>query len=105
MSDEQEDRGPVELLTEPEVAHMLRCSTSKIKRLRLSGKLAYLPGRPLYVEYQAVIDYINAARVPAKYKAVDPTTPSGNAEMERRSREEARAWAIRKVAIDRIRGR
>jgi hypothetical protein len=32
------------LLTEPEVAEMLRCSVYTVARLRKSGKLAYIPG-------------------------------------------------------------
>src|ERR1700694_5978522 len=36
-------------LTESEVAEILRCSPSKIKRLRLSRKLGYTPGRPVTI--------------------------------------------------------
>ncbi|MBZ9706120.1 helix-turn-helix domain-containing protein [Mesorhizobium sp. ESP7-2] len=38
------------LLTQDEVAERLRCSTSKVKRLRISGSLAYIPGRPVMIE-------------------------------------------------------
>ncbi|WP_352899525.1 helix-turn-helix domain-containing protein [Mesorhizobium sp. M1307] len=38
------------LLTQVEVAKLLRCSVSKVKRLRQSGKLAYLSGRPVLVD-------------------------------------------------------
>lgn len=94
-----------DLLTEPEVAEMLRCSTTKIKRLRLDGKLTYLPGRPVLIERQAVRDYLERVRVPAKHTAVDHNTPEGKAELDRRGVEDARAWAVRQVAMKRILGR
>lgn len=50
------------LLLEREVARRLRCSTSKVKRLRLSGELAYLPGRPVLIAAKDVQDYIDRVR-------------------------------------------
>lgn len=47
------------LMTEAEVAAKLRCTVSKVKRLRLSGKLGYLPGRPVLIpgaEFAAYIE-------------------------------------------------
>ncbi|ESX21412.1 helix-turn-helix domain-containing protein [Mesorhizobium sp. LSJC264A00] len=38
------------LLTQDEVAKRLRCSTQKVKRLRISGQMAYIPGRPVLIE-------------------------------------------------------
>jgi hypothetical protein len=35
-----------QFLTENEVAAILKCSKSKVKRLRLGGCLAYIPARP-----------------------------------------------------------
>nr|WP_325265584.1 helix-turn-helix domain-containing protein [uncultured Rhizobium sp.] len=45
-------------LTEPEVAEILRCSVSKVKRLRLGGKLTYLKGRPVLVRQQDLDAYL-----------------------------------------------
>lgn len=49
------------LLTEKEVSERLRCSTSKIKRLRLDGKLAYLPGRPVLIREEDLNAYMESA--------------------------------------------
>ena len=49
------------LLTEIEVAETLRCSTSKVKRLRLAGKLAYLPGRPVLIREDDLNAYLENA--------------------------------------------
>lgn len=49
------------LFTEKEVADKLRCSTSKVKRLRLDGKLAYLPGRPVMIRESDLSAYIEGA--------------------------------------------
>lgn len=49
-------------LTEPEVAERLRCSTSKMKRLRLSGRLAFIPGRPVLIAESDLAAYIEATR-------------------------------------------
>jgi hypothetical protein len=38
------------LLTELEVAERLRWSRAKVQRMRLSGKLAYIPGRPPMID-------------------------------------------------------
>jgi hypothetical protein len=43
MSDEPRK---FKLLTDAEVADVLRCKPAKVRRLRLSGKLPYLRGRP-----------------------------------------------------------
>ena len=50
-----------DILTEKEVADKLRCSTSKVKRLRLDGKLAYLPGRPVMIRETDLNAYIESA--------------------------------------------
>jgi len=58
-------------LTEREVADRLRYSLSKVRRLRLSGKLAYLPGRPPLVE-----EDLEAYIAIAKCKATPPPPPT-----------------------------
>ena len=50
------------LLLQWEVAQRLRCSTSKVKRLRLSGELAYLPGRPILIDEADVEAYLEGVR-------------------------------------------
>ncbi|MER9166212.1 helix-turn-helix domain-containing protein [Mesorhizobium australicum] len=50
------------LLTQEEVAALLRCSTSKVKRLRLSGQLAYLPGRPVMIEETDLEKYLESVK-------------------------------------------
>ncbi|MBI2240258.1 MAG: helix-turn-helix domain-containing protein [Magnetospirillum gryphiswaldense] len=64
------------LLTEAEVAKKLRCSRSKVKRLRLSGRLPYVPGRPVLVDEADLTDYLEKlkCRSPNSSK---PTTASG----------------------------
>jgi excisionase family DNA binding protein len=57
------NRQPV-LLLEREAARILRCSTTTIKRLRLSGQLAYIPGRPVRIEESELAAYIARLRVP-----------------------------------------
>lgn len=37
------------LLTEVDVAARLRCSVSKIRKLRYTGRLAFIPGRPVFI--------------------------------------------------------
>ncbi|WP_072346564.1 helix-turn-helix domain-containing protein [Devosia enhydra] len=50
------------LLLEREVAEILRCSTSTVKRLRFSGALRYLVGRPVRIWRQDLDAYLRSAR-------------------------------------------
>lgn len=75
----------MKILTEPEVAEMLRCSPQAVKRLRLSGKLPYIPGRPVRIDEQDVLAYLEAAKVKAAAKAAP------KAEMS------AEQWALKAV--------
>ncbi|TIP24263.1 MAG: helix-turn-helix domain-containing protein [Mesorhizobium sp.] len=83
-----DDEGLPGLLTEAELATKLRCSQSKIKRLRRSGKLAYLRGRPVLIEPAAVDAYLRSIRqeaVTPAPKAIQPSTGEpeiGSAEYE-----------------------
>ncbi|MGE7469764.1 helix-turn-helix domain-containing protein [Bosea sp. NPDC003192] len=59
------------MMTEREVAAYLRCSTKKVQRLRLDGRLAYIPGRPPLIDRDDLLAYIadetrsaNAAEAP-----------------------------------------
>ncbi len=71
------------LLTEFEVAERLRCSTAKVKRLRLSGKLAYLKGRPVLIPEPDLLNFIERqrqkeeAREPKREVASAPTPAPG----------------------------
>ena len=67
MSDiEPEKPRIVRLLTEAEVADILRVNTRTVRILRRSGQLAYIAGRPVRFDEQDVEDYIASVRVPAK---------------------------------------
>ncbi|NKD45374.1 helix-turn-helix domain-containing protein [Haematospirillum jordaniae] len=64
------------LLTETEVAKKLRCSRSKVKRLRLSGRLTYVPGRPVLVDEADLTDYLEKLKCRSPNSS-RPTTASG----------------------------
>ncbi len=81
------------LLTETEVAEKLRCSTSKIKRLRMSGELPYIVGRPVLIDETDLIAFIDAR----KRRAAPAQKPITKAEETNISADEARAWALKKV--------
>ena len=46
------------LLTQIEVAQRLRCTVQKVAKLRKTGQLAYIPGRPVLIEESDLRDYI-----------------------------------------------
>lgn len=78
----------MKFLTEPEVAELLRCSTTKIKRLRLKGALAYYPGRPVLIaesDLQAYLDELKRNTRP-------PPPPE---EKKQANMEDARQWALK----------
>ncbi|MER9455194.1 helix-turn-helix domain-containing protein [Mesorhizobium sp. M0478] len=54
------------LLTQDEVAKRLRCSPQKVKRLRISGQLAYVPGRPVLIEEADFEKYLEGIKRQAK---------------------------------------
>ncbi len=64
MSDSRKTR----LLIEREVAELLRCSVSKVKRLRLSRQLGYLQGRPVLVPEEDAEEYVLRIRIEAAMK-------------------------------------
>lgn len=77
------------LLTEGEVAERLRCSTSKIKRLRLAGKLVYLPGRPVLVAEDDLDAFISSQKRSAKAERSD----------KQHLVDDARQWAINQTLL------
>lgn len=87
------------LLLESEVAERLRCSTRTIKRLRLSGKLAHVPGRPVLIDEADLNAYIDSIRV-ARFSVASGTTGAAGAEKKRPEDAAARArrkWLLRKA--------
>lgn len=79
--------------TEPEVAEMLRCSTSKIKRLRQSGALAYIPGRPVLIAETDLTEYLEHLKQNAK--PPPPPKPMTPQEEYAAMMQSARDWAIK----------
>jgi hypothetical protein len=90
------------LLTEPEVAEILRCSTSKVKRLRLGGKLTYLKGRPVLVRQQDLDAYlasVTRGKPPASTEAA--ASPELDIVEQLRQKNaatmDARTWALNQM--------
>lgn len=81
------------LLTEPEVAERLRCSVSKVKRLRLGGRLTYIPGRPVLVAEADLDDYVDRE----KRRLAEKSAPKGRAVLD------PRKWALELVWKSQIR--
>ncbi|MBY5831907.1 helix-turn-helix domain-containing protein [Rhizobium leguminosarum] len=72
----------MKLITEQEAASILRCSTEKVKRLRLSGRLPYIPGRPVKIDEADLLAFIEASkkRGPSSADAVAEGKPKLSAE-------------------------
>lgn len=85
----------MKLLTDYEAAEILRCSPSKIKRLRLTGKLPYIPGRPAFILEEDLTAYVETIRKLA--------APKGPAEDRRESLDDARKWALKAKLLRRQR--
>jgi hypothetical protein len=56
----------MKLLDEKEAAALLRCSPSKIKKLRLSGRLAFIPSRPVMIDEADLLAFIEREKRPAR---------------------------------------
>lgn len=86
------------LLTEAEVAERLGCSRTTVKRLRLSGRLTYLPGRPVLVDEADLAAYLDSETQRKAQRAaggdLDPRQAAANRAREiwllRQMREKAR---------------
>jgi len=79
------------LMTEEEVARYLGQSWGSVKRLRLSGQLPYLPGRPPMCRKEDVSAFVER-------KIVRAAPPKPRGEQPRTQAEinaDARAWALR----------
>lgn len=79
------------LMLEREVAEILRCSTEKVKRLRLSGKLAYQPGRPVLIDEADLLAYLDGAKVRGSRPEPDGW------DISRTTTEDAQAWALKQM--------
>jgi excisionase family DNA binding protein len=89
------------ILLESEVAKRLRCSTSKVKRLRLNGELAYLPGRPVLIDEADVEAYLESAKQRGhrriKDKQAQPAFTGPSASTESGAARALRVWQARTV--------
>ena len=92
-------------LTEPEVAEILRCSTSRVKRLRLSGRLSYLPGRPLLISESALNAFIAAEPRVATSPMPMPIEESPAKTTREQQIADARKWARQAVLLRRHSGK
>jgi excisionase family DNA binding protein len=84
------------LLTESEAAEFLRCSTAKIKRLRLKGLLPFYPGRPVLIAESDLVEYLEALKQNVKC----PPTPE---EKQKADIAGARQWALKAKLLKRQR--
>lgn len=73
------------LMLESEVAERLRCSPRTIRKLRKTGKLAYIPGRPVKIEEAAVNAYLDEIRIKetAALAENDPAKKKRDKDLER----------------------
>lgn len=84
------------LLTQNEVAALLRCSVSKIERLRRDGSMPFLPGRPVLIEMADVLAYVERMRATTWLRARGrrPTPKESAAAAATRGRRAARLQGI-----------
>ncbi|TCM54946.1 excisionase family DNA binding protein [Rhizobium sp. PP-F2F-G48] len=88
--------------TEPEVAEILRCSTSKVKRLRLGGKLTYIRGRPVLIRQQDLDAYLASV---TRGKSLTVSEAADSLEMDiveqirkkNAASRDARTWALNQM--------
>lgn len=62
------DTSRTKYLLESEVAARLRCSASKVKRLRLTGQIGYQMGRPVLISEDDLDAYIHSVTIEAAMK-------------------------------------
>jgi hypothetical protein len=63
--------GTPRLLTEPEVAEILRCSPYTVARLRKSGKLPYIPGRPVMIDEADLLVFVGKSPLLTEAQAAE----------------------------------
>jgi hypothetical protein len=87
------------LLTQDEVAVILKCKSGKVAKLRKFGQLAYLPGRPVKIEEKELQRYLDDERARKQKPKLS------QAEATALLQEAARVWARNAVLTDLIRKR
>ena len=74
-----------DLLLQDEAAALLRISASAVKRLRLSGRLAYIDARPIRIRRSAVEAYLKSMEVRSTCdKTADPRAAARLAHLTKR---------------------
>ncbi len=73
------------LLTQAEVARVLRCSVSKIAALRYRGEIPWLPGRPVKIELADLLAYMEREAAKRRRRPV-PALVAGGLTPEVRAR-------------------
>jgi excisionase family DNA binding protein len=81
----------VKLITQDEAAKRLGVSSSTVKRLRIDGKLTYIPGRPVLIDEADLEKYI-AAKAEADAKKAD-------ALIETPAQRARRVWIVRRAHL------
>nr|CAI0340800.1 hypothetical protein SHINE37_44668 [Rhizobiaceae bacterium] len=81
----------MKLLTEEEAAVILRCSRSKIKRLRMGGELPYVRGRPVLIEMSDLEAYVWQNRKSKNTQTAATTSTSARVDVAG-----AKAWLLAK---------
>jgi hypothetical protein len=84
-------------LTEKEVAERMRWTLSKVKRLRLTGKLPYVPGRPPMIDEADLEAYLAFAKRPAEPR--ESKRAGQVAKVPEPSEEELKIQAINRRAL------
>jgi len=91
-------------LTETEVAERLRCSNAKVKRLRLSGRLPFIKGRPVLIDEVDLLTFIASMKegaiaqpaAPGSYQVEVPAR-GGASPSETGAARAQRLWQLRKL--------
>ncbi|MFB9983046.1 helix-turn-helix domain-containing protein [Mesorhizobium kowhaii] len=82
-------------MTQDEVAERLRCSPSKVKRLRIAGLLAYLPGRPVLIEEADIEKYLESVKRQARPAVSKKKEKGAKPELEEPGVLAKRIWLAR----------
>jgi len=85
------------LLTQTEVADLLRCSVSKVERLRREGALPYLPGRPVMIELADVLAHVERQKARSRLLAARKAEPkTSHAAATQRAKRAVRKLTLKK---------
>lgn len=67
------------LLTEDDVARMLRCSREKVRKLRRDGLLAFIPSRPVMIAEADLSAYLDSIKIRARTTSPAPVAQESDA--------------------------